>query len=300
MNEKEQIFRKYLTLETVAYCQNELAWEKEKKFLDDLEKACKENGVQLLNLNQGNESLKEILQTQKIHLETTLLITTCENWITQAKNLPVAVAVPVDASENSCCQKADMLIEGFEEIDLAFLDRIMKRKQKLPWITVITPRCILREITLGDLDALYEIYAEPGITDFTEPLYESRGEEEEYTRHYIEKMYGFYGYGMWVVTEKQTGQIIGRAGFAHQDLGKEIVLEMGYLIAKPWQRKGIATEVIQKLLQFARKNLEFEEIHCFVYPQNTASEELLEKLGFQSRETVIIKGKKMQDYWLQL
>ena len=196
--------------------------------------------------------------------------------------------------------RPDLLVEGFDEVDIQFLDRIMKRAQGLPWITVVTERCYLREITLDDLDDLFALYAQPGITDYTEPLYE-RPEEEQYTRDYIEKMYRFYGYGMWLVCDRESGKLIGRAGFSHQDLGDEIVLEMGYIIGVPYQRQGYATEVCEKLIQFARDNLsDFGFLNCFVEPGNTASHGLMEKLHFHRIGMVKIGGKNMVRYQIEL
>ena len=58
------------------------------------------------------------------------------------------------------------------------------------------------------------MYAEPGMTDYMEGLYEYE-EELEYQKAYIENMYRFYGYGIWLVFEKKTGTLIGRAGVEH-------------------------------------------------------------------------------------
>ncbi len=52
-------------------------------------------------------------------------------------------------------------------------------------------------------------------------------EEREYQQAYIEQMYRFYGYGMWIVCDRNTGELIGRAGVEHrEELGGE--LELGY------------------------------------------------------------------------
>lgn len=196
--------------------------------------------------------------------------------------------------------RADLLVEGFDEVDVQLLDRIMKRAQGLPWITVVTKRCILREITPGDLDELFALYAQPGITDYTEPLFE-RAAEEQYTRDYIANMYRFYGYGMWLVFSRENGALIGRAGFSHQDLGDEIVLEMGYIVGVPYQRKGYATEICEKLLAFARENLsDFGSLNCFVEPGNAASHGLMRKLGFSQSGTVKLRGKEMARYFMAL
>ena len=207
----------------------------------------------------------------------------------------------VDTDRNVATDlQPDILVEGFDEVDVQFLDRIMKRAQGLPWITVVTERCYLREITLDDMDDLFALYAQPGITDYTEPLYE-RPAEEQYTRDYIDKMYRFYGYGMWLVCDRESGELIGRAGFSHQDLGEEIVLEMGYIIGVPYQRQGYATEVCQKLIEFARVNLsDFGSLNCFVEPENIASHGLMEKLRFERIGTVKIGEKMMVRYQTEL
>lgn len=97
---------------------------------------------------------------------------------------------------------ADMVVEGFEEVDMTFLQRVYERHFNIPWTILETKRCIVRELELSDLDALFSMYAEPGMTDYMEGLYEYE-EELEYQKAYIENMYRFYGYGMWLVFEKK-------------------------------------------------------------------------------------------------
>lgn len=174
---------------------------------------------------------------------------------------------------------ADMIVQGFEEVGVQFLDRIHKRKNGLPWNILYTKRTCVREITLTDLDALYELYAQEGITDFTEPLYE-RPEEEEYTKNYIKYMYYYYGYGMWVVCDRDTGKVIGRAGIEHREEGNETLMELGYIIDRKYQGKGLATEVCQAIIEYATTELTIEQLHCFIHPQNKASIHVAEKLGF--------------------
>ena len=114
-------------------------------------------------------------------------------------------------------------------------------------------------------------------------------------------MYRFYGYGMWLVCDRESGALIGRAGFSHQDLGDEIVLEMGYIIGVPYQRQGYATEVCEKLVEFARANLsDFGTLNCFVEPGNTASRGLMDKLLFQRTGEVKIGEKSMTRYQKEL
>lgn len=106
-----------------------------------------------------------------------------------------------DFSKQMPLSNVDILLLGLEEVDTEFLLRTFQRKHHLPWRILETKRCYLREITLDDMDDLFDLYNKKGITDYIEPLYE-RQEEEEYQRAYIENMYGYYGYGMWLAKEK--------------------------------------------------------------------------------------------------
>lgn len=178
---------------------------------------------------------------------------------------------------------ADMIVLGFEEIGIQFLDRVLKRRNGAPWNILYTERTMVREITLEDLDELYALYDGEGITDYTEPLYE-RQKEEAYTSSYIAYMYYYYGYGMWIVRDRKTGALVGRAGIEHRDIGNEVLMELGYLIGKQYQNKGYATEVCEAILAYAKEEIGINELHCFIHPDNHASLHLAEKLGFQMAE----------------
>ena len=322
----EKLFQSIKSIEYVCYRASEAADDELKRLLRELPGA----GVTLIELDVWEQehgvlrSLDELTANADVapsseaglvvspggwtyDLGATLLLAGSAHTLTLAAGTPAATigygSLLVDdeaketmAGDPATSPTADILVEGFDEVDVQFLDRIMKRAQGLPWITVITKRCYLREITTDDLDDLYALYAQPGITDYVEPLYD-RPEEEQYTRDYIECMYRFYGYGMWLVYDRESHALIGRAGFSHQDLGDEIVLERGYIIGVPYQRQGYAMEVCEKLLAFAREHLsDFGSVNCFVEPGNTASLALLRRLEFTSYGTVVISGKEMLRY----
>lgn len=174
---------------------------------------------------------------------------------------------------------ADMTVQGFEETGVQFLDRIHKRRNRLPWNILYTERTCVREITLSDLDELYALYEGKGITDYTEPLFE-RPEEEEYTKSYIACMYYYYGYGMWIIRDRYTGSLIGRAGIDHHEEGNGVLMELGYIIGTEYQNKGYATEVCTAVIEYAKEELGIEELHCFIHRMNQASLRVARKLGF--------------------
>lgn len=143
-----------------------------------------------------------------------------------------------------------------------------------------TERLYLREIKLSDLDDLYEIYSGKGITDYMEGLYPDRRQEEEFTRKYIEHMYKFYEYGMWIICLKENDKIIGRAGIENREVDGENKIELGYVIGVPYQRQGYGFEVCNAICEFAKRKIEADEIICFMENENKPSKMLAEKLGF--------------------
>ena len=162
-------------------------------------------------------------------------------------------------------------VESLGELDIEYLERVRRRYNHIPWDIGETDRCLIRELSLSDLPALYELYAKPGMTDYVEPLYDYET-ELEYQKAYIENMYGFYEYGMWLVFSKETGKLIGRAGLEHD--------ELGYMIAPELWNQGYATEVCRFIIDYARENTDFEELYCRIDEKNMASVRLAKKLGF--------------------
>jgi [ribosomal protein S5]-alanine N-acetyltransferase len=55
---------------------------------------------------------------------------------------------------------------------------------------------------------------------------------------------------------------------------------IGYWIGKQYQGKGIATECVKLVVNYAFDVLELEEISAYVFPENKSSIRVLEKNGF--------------------
>ena len=202
----------------------------------------------------------------------------------------------------------EYVLESFEEVDASFLEKVHQRYHQIPWIIAKTERCIIRELCMDDFDAFYELYQDKELTKYTEPLLEYEDELEK-QRAYMDHMYRYFGYGMWLVFLKDTGELIGRAGLehhqvndgdrtsinddAHKEWEQETVIELGYLIKTKYQGQGIATEVCQAILQYAKEELEIKELNCFIEEGNIPSVKLAESLGFSYVSTIVEQDRKM-------
>ena len=75
-------------------------------------------------------------------------------------------------------------------------------------------------------------------------------------------MYGFYGYGIRSILNRQDGKVIGRAGISWRE--EFDVPELGFVIGVPWQKQGYAYEVCSAILNYAWKDIGFKQIQALV------------------------------------
>lgn len=168
-------------------------------------------------------------------------------------------------------------------LDGKYLDEVYARTKGLPLTILETERTYLREISKvgvrDDVRALAKIYEKEHVTDYLEGLYPF-DEEVEYEKKYIDNIYGFYGYGMWLVCLKAADEVIGRAGIETRSGMEDDTVELGYLIDPQYQGRGIATEVCGAIVEYAVRTLKKTRIVSRVHPKNKASVALMKRLEF--------------------
>lgn len=169
--------------------------------------------------------------------------------------------------------------ESLEGITSSYARMVYARFYHEPLIIAETEHLLIREMTMQDLDQLYEVYDTLTDCPFVEPLYE-REEEEAFSADYIHNMYGFYGYGLWVLLSKEENRVIGRAGIENRELDGQQIQELGYLMGTPWQGKHLTLEACKAILTYAFDQLELEELFLCCEHNNKPSIALAQKLGF--------------------
>ncbi|MCM1267908.1 MAG: GNAT family N-acetyltransferase [Bacteroidales bacterium] len=223
---------------------------------------------------------------EKIYFGKDILYITDEKEAYAALRAQDSYVLPYlhESSESADFPGALWAVEHLEEMDKESLEPIYRRLAGIPWDICTTKRCKIRETTLADVDSFYRIYAERSVTAYMEGLSADREEETARIRDLIEKGYAFYGYGMWTVLEKKSGEVIGRAGITRRE-GYDLP-ELGFVIGVPWQGKGYAFEVCEAILGYAGEELFMERVQALVRAGNEKSLRLCEKLGFVRERTV--------------
>lgn len=251
--------------------------------------------------NTGKYNLNSILEAALLSdypPKESLLISGDAVQLADARRLGIASVCYLSSETPENCGKPDMYVEGFDEVGWTFLRRVYERHHGIPWTICETERCVVKEFSMKYLDELFVLYAGEGMTDYIEPLYDYE-EEREYQQAYIRTVYPFYGYGMWIVCEKRTGRLIGRAGVEpREELDGEP--ELGYAIGVPYQRQGYAAEVCEAIISYVKRELAMNRLNCLIEEGNVVSEHLAERLGFAFREFLTIGDKTMKRYVLDL
>lgn len=136
-------------------------------------------------------------------------------------------------------------------------------------MTLETERLILRELNPRDFDALYEILSDAETMRFYPKPFDA-----DKVRDWIEwnrENYRVFGFGLWAVTLKDSGRLIGDCGITMQRINGRIKPEIGYHIHRDFRRKGYASEAARKCRDFVFENTCFGEVYSYMKSTNLPS-----------------------------
>ena len=140
-----------------------------------------------------------------------------------------------------------------------------------------TERLILREYSVEDFPALHEIVSDPEtMQHYPKPF------DEERTKSWIEwnlQNYKEYGFGLWAVVLKETGEFIGDCGITIQNIDGELLPEIGYHIHKKYWRQGFGSEAARAVRDWAFENTKYDCIYSYMKYTNIPSQKTAMKNG---------------------
>ncbi len=144
-------------------------------------------------------------------------------------------------------------------------------------IRIETERLYLREMTEGDFEALYKVLSDSDIMQHYPYVF-----DEARVRNWIERnieRYKTYGFGLWAVCLKSTGEMIGDCGLTMQSINGIIKPEIGYHIRSDKQRRGYAREAAAAVRDWTFNNTPFNEIYSYMKYTNVPSAKTAESWG---------------------
>jgi RimJ/RimL family protein N-acetyltransferase len=148
-------------------------------------------------------------------------------------------------------------------------------------LTIQTPRLSFRDLTVDDFDAVHAYASDPVVTRYT-----AFGPNSvEQTKEFLERQRGessqadrsSYNFGL---VHKETNRLIGSCGLLRTDTNGP-QYGFGYVLHKDFWRQGLASEATAALVKFGFGELRAHRLWAHVFVGNTASERVLQKLGFR-------------------
>ncbi len=152
-----------------------------------------------------------------------------------------------------------------------------------------TDRLALRWFTREDTPLILHLLNEPLFLRFIgdknvrtlddADLYLQHGPLASYTRH---------GFGLFHVSLKSDGTPIGMCGLLKRDALEDV--DVGFAYLPQFGGRGYATEAAQATLQYGRTVLGLKRIVAITAPDNTASINVLTKIGLRHTNTLKVAG----------
>lgn len=147
-----------------------------------------------------------------------------------------------------------------------------------------TQRLILREMVQEDLDALCCILCDPEVMQAAYETPFTRQEAQGWLERH-RKRYETFGFGLWAVVLKDTGEMIGQCGLTWQEWRESRVLEIGYLFMKEHWHNGYATEAASACKTYAFDRLHAQWVYSIIRDSHTASRQVAARNGMKLLDT---------------
>ena len=162
-------------------------------------------------------------------------------------------------------------------------------------IVAQTPRLILRHLNLEDVEDLAAIYTDPVVMRFFGGTY-----TYESTKQWLEervfKCYEQRGWGLWATIYKMENKLIGRCGLIPQLVDGQEEVEIGYLLAKEYWGRGLATEAACNSRDYGFEKLGANRLISLIDPDNIASQKVAKKVGLTYEKDTYMWNKTVRVY----
>lgn len=136
-------------------------------------------------------------------------------------------------------------------------------------VQIETERLFLREMVEDDFEALRRVLGDRDIMRHYPYEFDDARIRSWIARN--RERYSIFGFGLWAVCRKDTGEMIGDCGLTMQIIDGQIRPEIGYHIRAEHQRQGYATEAARAVRDWTWQNTPFRAIYSYMKAENIPS-----------------------------
>ncbi len=164
-----------------------------------------------------------------------------------------------------------------------------------------TNRLIMRPFEERDAEGLFLLDSNPDVMKYVGGVVSTKIEQSQQMIEFIQKQYKENGVGRLAVIEKSTNTLIGWSGLKYltsEINGMKNVYELGYRFLPEYWGKGYATETARAALNYAFNEIKTDMVYAMAVTENTGSNRVLQKLGFEEFGTFLDDSDLC--YWYRL
>jgi ribosomal-protein-alanine N-acetyltransferase len=161
-----------------------------------------------------------------------------------------------------------------------------------------TKRLLLRPMLESDLEALLLIFTDPNVmASFGEDPF-TREQMQRWLQRNLDHQKEF-GYGLFSVLLKETGELIGDCGLEQMDVNGLQAAELGYDFRSGFWNQGYANEAASAVRDYAFNVLHLPLLISLIRRGNLASKRVAEKVGMTLEEEYTRYGNRYWKYSLK-
>jgi ribosomal-protein-alanine N-acetyltransferase len=137
----------------------------------------------------------------------------------------------------------------------------------------------LRKIIPADQPVIFQGLSDPSVIKYYDVSYASLEATADQMKFYDDLLKD--GAGIWwaICFKEQTADMIGACGFNYLNRQHK-KMEIGYWLLPPYFGKGIMTEAVTAIINYAFATMDIHRIEAVVETGNDNSTKLLKKLNF--------------------
>jgi RimJ/RimL family protein N-acetyltransferase len=149
-------------------------------------------------------------------------------------------------------------------------------------------------MTEDDLDDMAALLGDPAVMAYY-PRPRDRSEALEWI-HWNQRLYRERGFGLWLITLRETGEFVGDCGLTPQEVDGHTEIEIGYHVRADLQGRGLATEAATACRDLARDEFGVRRLIAIINPLNVPSQRVALKLGLDHERDVVVHGGTQRIY----
>ena len=152
-----------------------------------------------------------------------------------------------------------------------------------------TERLTLRELNVEDAEFIFELVNDAAfIRNIGDKGVRTLEDARDYILNGPVASYAKFGFGLYLVALRETGEAIGICGLLKRDALEDV--DIGFAFLERFRQKGFAYESAAAVMKYGRGTLGLKRIVAITSPDNEGSMRVLEKIGLRFDKMIRMPG----------